>query len=98
MKSAFYKKEEAEAEEKAKKVVDAEESKRIKYLQTICNDKNFQKYIIDDIIKRNIESLNDLKSLYQVEDSSQQSIAERVVTNVKAAKTLENILNEIVNH
>jgi len=95
-KSAFYNPERAKQEEEIKKVLKGEDEKRNLYFERLKKDKNFQKYVVEELIKKNIESLTDTRLLIDALGKPKEQLADLVMTNIKASQTLSNILNNLL--
>lgn len=93
-KSNFYNQELAEKEEKAKKEKKIEDEKKSLYFKRLKKDDLFQEYVVEGILRRNIESLTDTRNLKEIKGKEQ--LADIVIANIKASATLQNILNELL--
>jgi hypothetical protein len=95
MKSAFYNPERAKQEEEEKKIKKTEDEKRVLYLESLKRNRNFQRYVVDEILRRNIEALTDTRRL-NAEARTKEEIADVILANIKASRTLENILSQLL--
>lgn len=96
MKTGFYNPEKAKEEEEQKNLLKEEDSVRTLYLDKLRKDKRFKKYVVEDILKRNIESLTDTRKIVDMAGKGKEALADLILANVKASKTLENILNNLL--
>ena len=96
MKQVFYSENRAKQEEEQKKVLSLEEDKRKLYFTRLKKDKWFQKYVVEEIIKSNINSLTDTRLLKIPEQKDKEALADLILANIKASKTLEVILHNLL--
>jgi hypothetical protein len=94
-KSAFYSEEKAKEEKVLKEKTKIEDEKRKFYLDKLRKDRNFQKYVVEDIIRKNIESLTDTR-LLKVESRTKEELADVIIANIKASSVLTNIFNNLI--
>lgn len=94
-KSAFYNPDKAKEESELKKVQNIEADKREIYFEQRKKDKLFQKYVVDELIRANISSLNDNSKILDTKRTKEE-LADLIIANVKASQTLTNILCELL--
>jgi len=98
MKSNFYNKEKAEEEAKEKKAKGKEGDIRKKYLESLKNNKLFQKYVMREIIEAEIESNQgiggDIETMALQDSDTVKSL---LVGKLGALKSSQNIKNKIAN-
>lgn len=85
---------------KKKKLKDEEENKtRIKYLEERRGDKRFQKYIVEEILQKNISLLSDNRSLQRdkIFNGTAEEVKQLLFGTMIARETLEKCLSQIVN-
>lgn len=68
--------------------------KRSAYLETLRKNGRFQKFVIDDIIRKNLTELTDLNKIPVGEFEEMGKMAFQAMA---ARKTLEKILGELLN-
>ena len=95
MKSNFYNPEKAKEEELEKKYLTQEDDKRVLYLEKCRKDKNFQRYIIQDIVRANISALTDTSKILDTKRTKEE-LADLIIANIKASETLKNILSQLL--
>lgn len=94
-KSNFYNPEQAKLEAEQKKYLTQEEDKRKLYLEKCKRDKNFQRYIIQDIVRANISALTDTSKILDTKRTKEE-LADLIIANIKASETLKNILSQLL--
>ena len=94
-KSAFYNPTKAKEEKELKKVQSIEDDKRKAYFENLKNNRNFQKYVVEEIIKVNIKSLNDNSKILDTKRTKEE-LADLIIANIKASQTLTNIFNQLL--
>lgn len=95
-KSNFYNPEKAREEKLLSATKKTEQEKATAYLERLKRDKNFQKYIVEDIIRGNIKALTDTTRL-ELKGKGKEDIADLILSNIKASQTLTNILVSIIS-
>ena len=95
MKKQFYNKEQIEREKKEKERARKENEIRKNFFATLKRNKKFQKYVVEEIINRNINSLTNTQNL-MTKERTKEELADLVIANLKAAETLKNIFKDII--
>ena len=87
----------AEREQAEREIKLIEEEKVKIYLESLRMNKNFQKYVIEGIIKRNIDALTDIRNIKNADFNNLEEVG-KLVLQAKASRTiLEKILSDILN-
>lgn len=87
--------------EKEFKIADSE--RRDSYFTKLRKDRNFQKYVVEDIIRKNISELTDTRKIakaYQAAGGNmdkKDELGGLVIESIMAAQQLEKIFGEIMN-
>jgi hypothetical protein len=96
MRQVRFSQEQFKKEHKEKEAKKAEYERRANYFERLKSDRNFQKYIVEEIIKRNIAEMTDLKVLErEMGKLSREDVGELVFISTRAANRLEKIFREI---
>ena len=97
MKSIFYNPNKAEEEKKEKETIDIEIEKRNVYFKRLSKDKNFKKYILEEIIDKEIQANTDLSGdLAGFISATPETVKSIMIGKSSAKKTSENIKNKIL--
>ena len=80
---------------KEKRAVDSEERKL--YLERVQKDKRFQRYIVDDILRANLDKLSSLDNIPSRDMKSADEGWAAVLTAKASKIVLEKMLQEILN-
>ena len=91
-------------EELLKQELQAKEDKRIydqlrqDYFSRLKEDDGFQKFVVEEIIKKNIESLTDTRMIERsgANMSNKEEIGNLVLISIMSRKSLEKILSELL--
>jgi flagellar hook-basal body complex protein FliE len=94
-KSAFYNPKKAKEEKELKKVKSVENDKRKLFFERMKKDPDFQQYVVEEIIKANINTLTDTR-LLKFETKNKEDLADLIIANIKASQTLTNIFNALL--
>lgn len=99
MKIVKYDKQKHEDEKQARERAVLEERKRIEYIEGLRKNKHFRKYVIEGIIRANLEKLTDNKRIVEglKENTTEEEIGKVVMVSIKARQVLEKILSELTN-
>jgi len=98
MKQVFYNEEKAGKEKVLTKKATLEEEKRFKYFEELKKDKMFQKYVIEDIIDREIELNQNISGEIEgLVASDSDTIKSVLLAKSGGLKSSQNIKNKIVN-
>jgi NADPH-dependent 7-cyano-7-deazaguanine reductase QueF len=79
-----------------------EDKKRATYLESLRKNRNFQKYVVDEIIKKNITALTDTRLIAKAYEKSGGDIGKKeelgsvVLQSIMASKQLESILGDLI--
>lgn len=87
-----------EADEKARLKV--EEKAREEYLNSLRKNKLFQKYVIDEILKKELNRITNIEWMYSSEhlgESSNSRVGEIVRRNSIVYRTVKNLLKPLMN-
>lgn len=97
MKDVFYNPLRAKEEELIKKEAITENERRAAFFKRLSKDKQFKKYVIDEIIEFEIQQNKDLSgSLTSFISATAEEVKSIMVGKSAALKTSENIRNKIV--
>lgn len=94
-KSAFYNPKKAKEEKELKKVKAVENDKRKIFFDRMKKDSDFQQYVVEEIIKANINTLTDTR-LLKFNTKNKEDLADLIIANIKASQTLTNIFNALL--
>ena len=85
-------------ERKEKEVRQQENKVRLDYLSSLRKDDKFQKYVIDEIIQRNLNLLTDTRLIEKsgANLSNKEEIGNLVLISIMSRKNLEKILQELL--
>lgn len=98
MKSIFYNPELAKTEQEEKKSKKLESEKRAIYFERLKKDKNFQKYIIQDIIDSEINNAQSITSEFvNLVGATPETVKSLLMDKAGRLKAAQNIKNAIVN-
>ena len=96
MKNKFYNQKKAEEELRAKELEKKNREDRELYFQSLKKNRKFQKYVVEEILKSHIKSLTDTRNIQEIGKKSKDDLADLILANLKASKTLESILNKLL--
>lgn len=88
-----------EADELARLKV--EEKAREEYLNSLRKNKLFQKYVIDEILKKELNRITNIEWMYESEhlgESSNSRVGEIIRRNSIVLRTIKNILKPLMNN
>ena len=76
-----------------------EDERRTAYLESLSRNRNFQRFVVEGIFKKNIAELTDTKRIIagMKKDTTKEEIGDVVMQSIIASKTIEKILSEIMN-
>lgn len=98
MKEIFYNPEKAEQEKKEKELQKLEIDKRVKYLESLNKQKNFQKYIIEEIIDEEIKKASNIAvRLENVLSASPEENQRIMIAQSSRLQAIQDIKNKIAN-
>lgn len=99
MREVFYNEERAEQEKKEKELLTLEIDKRVKYLEALNKQKNFQKYVIEEILDEEIKKASNivvpLKSVLTATPEENQRI---MIAQSARLEAIQDIKNKIANY
>lgn len=99
MKEIFYNPEKAEQEKKEKELQSLEIDKRVKYLESLNKQKNFQKYIIEEIIDEEIKKASNIAvRLENVLSASPEENQRIMIAQSSRLQAIQDIKNKIANY
>jgi len=98
MKSVFYSPEKAEQEKIEKTKAQIDNERKIKYFERLKSDKWFQKYVMEEIIDREIRVNQDLStSLATLIANTPENIKGTLIAQSGALEAIKNIKKKIQN-
>jgi len=96
MKSVFYNKEKAIEEKKDKVEVDVEFERRANYFKGLVNDKKFRKYILEEILDKEIQTNKDISgSIESMIIATPEEVKAMMIAKNSALITSQKIKNRI---
>lgn len=96
MKSVFYSPVKAEAEKRKKTVVKTSQMHRDAYFKALAKDKNFQKYVLEEIIQEEVNQNEAMGSNVEAMiGGSDAEIRNLVIAKVAGKRASLNILTKI---
>lgn len=99
MKEIFYNPEKAKQEKKEKELLNLEIDKRVKYLEALNKQKNFQKYIIEEIIDEEIKKASNIViPLQSVLSASPEENQRIMIAQSSRLQAIQDIKNKIANY
>lgn len=99
MKSVFYSEEKAEQEKKEKELLNIEIDKRVKYKEALNKQKNFQKYIIEEIIDEEIKKASNIAvRLENVLSATPEENQRIMIAQSSRLQAIQDIKNKIANY
>lgn len=99
MKEIFYNPEKAEQEKKEKELQSLEIDKRVKYLESLNKQKNFQKYIIEEIIDEEIKKASNIAvRLENVLSATPEENQRIMIAQSSRLQAIQDIKNKIANY
>lgn len=98
MKEIFYNPERHEQEKKEQEINKQELDKRVKYLESLNKQKNFQKYIIEEILDEEIKKASNISSQLASLITATPEEVQRVMIAQKARLDgIQDIKNKLTN-
>ena len=98
MKSNFYNPERHEEEKKEKELLVIEQERREKYLDSLAKNRNFQKYIMEEIIDEEIKKASNISSQLASLITATPEELQRVMIAQKARLDgIQDIKNKLTN-
>lgn len=85
---------EKEALQKQKEVI--EDQKRDKYLESLRTNRNFQRYVVEGILRKSINKVTDISSLPNASTDDLSKLGNLVVQAKATRSVLENILGRLL--
>ena len=99
MKEIFYNPEKAEQEKKEKELLNLEIDKRVKYLEALNKQKNFQKYVIEEILDEEIKKASNIAiPLQSVLSASPEENQRIMIAQSSRLQAIQDIKNKIANY
>lgn len=89
----------AEEEENERKRLESEEKERKQYFKERSKDALFQKYVVDEIINKELNRITNIEWMYSSEhlgESSNSRVGEIIRRNSIVYRSLKNILKSII--
>lgn len=98
MKKIEYDKKKHEQEKKEAKIREVENKARADYLDGLKKNPEFQKYVVDEIIRKNIDELNRIDRIERlgIDLGKKEELADVIVQAVMARKQMQAILSELI--
>jgi len=97
-KGVFYNPAKAQEEELIKDKETIEQERREKYLESLRNNKNFQKYVIEGIIDKEIQANKDISSqVAELIGATPETVKSLIVAKSGGLKSAENIKVALLN-
>lgn len=87
----------AEEELLAKEQEKKDTERRDKYLETLRKNRNFQRFVIDEIIKKNLDALTDIRNIKPKDLNDAEEIGRLLIQAKISRATIENILGKLIN-
>lgn len=97
MKSVKLDKLQAEIEAKDKIDLLKENEERNQFIESLKDNHSFQKYVIDGIIKLQLDKLTDIRNISVKDLSNPVEVGNLVFQATAARKILEKILSDLIN-
>ena len=99
MKSIKYDQEKHKEETAAKQKLAIEDERCRDYLESLSRTRNFQRFVVEGIFKKNIAELTNTKRIIagMKKDTTKEEIGDVVMQSIIASRTIEKILSEIIN-
>jgi hypothetical protein len=99
MKQVFYNPTRAEQEKKLKEKSEIEKEKRDKYLEALNKNRNFQKYVIEEIIDAEIEKASNISGqLAGFITANPEEVQRIMIAQKSRLDAIQDIKNKISNH
>jgi len=86
-----------EQEKIASEIKNKKDLVRDSYIEELRRNKRFQDYVIDGIIKKNIDQLTDLRNIPNADFNNLEEVGKIVMQTKMARTVLEKILSELIN-
>ena len=98
MKKQIFDKEKAVKEKAEREIVAEQEKDKAMYLESLAENPLFKKYVIEDILKKNIDKLSDMR-MFTAEtlvSAKENELRLVILSSTKARKVLEKILSQFI--